>query len=179
MSKSQRDKGHSAWKQLADFPDYEINEFGEIRRLVDGVTRKAGHVVKGSVEQGYRKVKLSVDGVKKVTHVHRLVCQTFVSDIPFDGAICRHLDDDKMNNHYSNLSWGTHYDNHQDRKRNGNSFNGERNGRAKLTWPEVATIRKHHAETRTSIAGLSRKFDVSYSQMAEIVKNKSWVVINE
>ena len=35
MSKSQRDKGHSVWKQLADFPDYKINEFGEIQRLVD------------------------------------------------------------------------------------------------------------------------------------------------
>ena len=166
------------WKQIQNFPDYEISEYGDIRRVVNGVTRKAGHIVKGNIERGYRKVKLTVDGVKIRSRVHRLVCLTFVSKPPFDGAICRHLDDNTMNNHYSNLAWGTHYDNHQDRKRNGNTFDGDRNGRAKLTWPEVDNIRNYYNDSKTTIAELSRKFKISYSQMSEIIKNKSWVISN-
>jgi hypothetical protein len=163
------------WKPIPNFPDYEISEYGDVRRLTSAATRKIGHVVKGSLEQGYKKVKLSVGGKKIVVPVHRLVCHAFVSTPPFEKAVCRHLNDDRSNNHYTNLSWGSHWDNHQDRKRNGKSFEGDRNGRSKLTWNVIFGMRKIYAETNMTVAELSRKFNVSYSQTSEIVKNQSWV----
>src|SRR5699024_6464865 len=50
--------------------------------------------------------------------VHRLVLEAFVGPCP-DGMEACHWDDDKTNNHVSNLRWATQSDNMHDRVRNG------------------------------------------------------------
>lgn len=70
---------------------------------------------------GHLYVDLSQDGVRERYLVHRLVAEAFLCN-PHNYPIVRHLDDDPKNNHYTNLAWGTAFDNRQDMIRNGNDF---------------------------------------------------------
>lgn len=54
----------------------------------------------------------------RTTRVHVLVLEAFDRPRP-KGAVCRHLDGNPINNHLSNLAWGTHKENTEDRKRHG------------------------------------------------------------
>lgn len=64
--------------------------------------------------------------------VHRLVAEAFLgkpsnnlieicSSQGYGKVLVRHMDDEKTNNHYSNLCWGTHQDNSDDYVRCGKS----------------------------------------------------------
>ena len=70
---------------------------------------------------------------------------------------------------------------------------GEKNGRAKMTWPRVRRVRRIYRECRqkkwndsrnnpgcfVSILDLSIEEDVSYSTMHSILTEKSWRDKNE
>jgi hypothetical protein len=47
----------------------------------------------------------------KTYKVARLVCEAFNGPIPFDRAVCMHLDENARNNVPSNLRWGTQKEN--------------------------------------------------------------------
>lgn len=66
---------------------------------------------------GYLTVGLW-DGRRHNRTVHSLVAAAFLGPRPH-GHEVRHLDDDKLRNHVSNLAYGTHRDNMQDAIRNG------------------------------------------------------------
>ena len=55
---------------------------------------------------GYLLVQLYKDGKRKKYLVHRLVAQAFIPN-PDNKPCVNHLDENKTNNHYSNLSWTT------------------------------------------------------------------------
>ena len=89
---------------------YKINECGNI-------INKKGHPMRSALgNTGYLRVALED---KNSTHrtnesVHRLVAQTFIeNDDPINKNIVMHLDNDKLNNHVSNLKWGTQQENIQ------------------------------------------------------------------
>jgi hypothetical protein len=67
---------------------------------------------------GYMRVRITVDGKRKALFVHKLIAKFFVGPNP-GGMILRHLDDNKPNNDYRNIAWGTRSDNALDRVRNG------------------------------------------------------------
>jgi hypothetical protein len=162
------------WRTIPNFPDYEIREDGAIRRLTGAKTRTAGHVLKFNMASRYPRVKLSLGGMKYSIFVHRLVCEAFNGPAPFEGALCRHLDDNPTNNHFSNLAWGTSLDNHNDRRRNGRSFDGERNHKAKLTWPAVYAIRASYTGKFGQISELAKLHGVGHTTMMEVVHGQSW-----
>lgn len=64
---------------------------------------------------GYLRV--SIDGTVRL--VHHVVAEAFIGPRP-PGALLRHLDDNKDNNHYSNLAYGSSGDNMRDCLANGN-----------------------------------------------------------
>lgn len=66
---------------------------------------------------GYWRVNIQRNGRCASMLVHRLVALTWLGAPPFPGAVVRHLDDIKDNNHVNNLAWGTHQDNADDRIR--------------------------------------------------------------
>jgi hypothetical protein len=60
---------------------------------------------------GYIEALLSKDGVRKHYQVHRLVMMTYKPVENMDELDVNHKDENKTNNHISNLEWITHKDN--------------------------------------------------------------------
>ena len=135
---------------------------------------------------GPRLIKWSDDGTKypvvrmvdesgkrRKFKVHQLVCRAFHGERPLDGHEVRHLDGNPMNNHASNLCWGTRRENALDRARHGRTVNGRKINTAKLNEVDVAAIRERafNGECFTKIA---KDFPVSARQVGNIVRRESW-----
>lgn len=100
------------FKTLDDYPKYKINESGII-------VNKKNHIIKpAQSNSGYLRVALEKydENGKLISRanesVHRLVAKTFIQNQE-DFQVVMHLDNDKMNNHVTNLKWGTQQDNVQ------------------------------------------------------------------
>ena len=85
------------YKEIEQYPNYEINEFGIIRNKTTGNIKKQSDSV-----HGYMTVRLG----KKKLYVHRLVAEAFIPN-PHGYPQVNHKDEDKSNNHVSNLEWCT------------------------------------------------------------------------
>lgn len=110
------------WESL-----YEVSDFGRVRSLPRlaqderGIYRLTpGHLLKPAKvnKWGHRFVSLSLNGHVTQQLVHRLVLAAFVGPCP-EGQETRHWDGDAANNHLSNLLYGTHKENEEDKKRYG------------------------------------------------------------
>lgn len=80
----------------------------------------------GTSPQGYRTCAISRDGKPRRYMVHRLVLEAFVGPCP-EGMETLHRNDSPGDNRLENLRWGTHAENIEDMKRNGNFNSGRWN----------------------------------------------------
>jgi hypothetical protein len=106
------------WRVIPSFPEYEVSEFGDVRRwLPDQNKSGVGRIMNPHLHKGYRRYLLSQDGKRRFVKRHRLVAHVFIGPKPFEGAEVCHGDGRKENDHYSNLRWDTHQSNIDDRVR--------------------------------------------------------------
>lgn len=117
------------WLPVVGFEGmYEVSDHGRVKSLPcrvpygsNGATvGRRGRIMKPwwVSNQGNRQGTLVVGlGRGNRFRVSHLVLEAFVGPCP-DGQIARHLDDDKANNHISNLVWGTYSENSYDAVRN-------------------------------------------------------------
>lgn len=130
------------WRVSPSFPDYEVSEYGEVRRC-----RKAwkgtqvGRLMTAYVRaDGYRMYILRREGKSYHPRAHQLVAEAFIGPKPFDGAEVCHNDGSRNNDHHSNLRWDTRSANHLDRRAHG-TIGGEHHPSAKLTANQVADVK--------------------------------------
>ena len=95
------------WKKIKNFPNYEINETGEIKnikrnKLLKPTSNKAG--------KGYLYVSLYNNGKHKRFFVHRLVAICFIPNV-LNKPYVNHKDGNTINNSVDNLEWVTSYEN--------------------------------------------------------------------
>jgi hypothetical protein len=113
------------WKPVPDFEDfYEVSDHGRVRSLqrktwVYRPDLEKGHwksvrprVLRPVKGNGYPAVGLYRHGCDEKHTVHTLVCRAFYGPRPPNADVL-HLDNDKTNNHLSNLRWGTRSENIQ------------------------------------------------------------------
>ena len=76
----------------------------------------------------------------------------------------------------SHLYWGNHSDNMKDRERDGNSnlLKGENHLKSKLTLEQVNTIRNIYPEKGNSYNILAKKYNVSKSCIAHIIRGVNY-----
>ena len=130
------------WVKIHWCDRYEVSDLGRVRS-VD--VRLGGRVLKQELTDRYPRVCLMTPEGKKITRrVHVLVLEAFKGPRPV-GQVGRHLDDNPLNCALSNLEWGTHKQNAEDRKTNGSYQCGGSHPLAKLTDAQVLEIR---ADTR-------------------------------
>lgn len=96
-------------KVIEEFPDYLINENGDV------FSKKSNKWLSTRIyEGGYWGVNLRSDTGKNVYRsCHTLVAKAFLLDSYQEGMVVNHKDLDKSNCHVSNLEWVTHKENSQ------------------------------------------------------------------
>lgn len=100
-----RRKMEEEWKNIRDWPDYKISNFGQV------YSNRRNRLLKISPDRnGYPSVNLANNKVWKRVGVHILVAIEFVEGY-FEGAEVNHKDGIKSNCSVSNLEWMTHQDN--------------------------------------------------------------------
>jgi hypothetical protein len=162
-------------KEISWAPGHFISEEGEILSPKNSVLSQ-------SVDKdGYKKVRITFNGRRVKKSVHRLVAEAYLPK-PANAVMVRHLDDNKSNNHVSNLAWGTALENAADAIRNGRTtrgrkitqpHSGEANPNAKLTCEQIIEIRTRW-ENRVTLASLAREYGVEYQTISSIVKGRLW-----
>lgn len=100
--------GNIVWKPLFGHSDtFEISEFGQVRRVKEYLWHKPGgvsgigHILKPWVASNGH-IYTAIKGKNKT--VARLVAATFIGGLGKDDQII-HIDDNLLNNHYSNLGY--------------------------------------------------------------------------
>lgn len=90
-------------KELKEFPDYFISEDGKVyskkRNTLKQLTPSRGY-------KGYLGVMLYINEKRYYKKIHRLVAETYIKN-PNGLPQVNHIDEDKSNNHISNLEWVT------------------------------------------------------------------------
>lgn len=99
------------WKDVIGFEEaYQVSNFGRIKRKErtdsNNRTHKERIMSPSMYSNGYMNVELRMNNKKRRTSVHRLVAEAFI-DNPLNLPQINHKDENKANNHVSNLEWCT------------------------------------------------------------------------
>jgi hypothetical protein len=163
------------WRSIPGFNGYDVSSIGRIRswKVKGSNTARLAQcpwlLKTPQAATGYLMVCLSfTDGRQRSYPVHRLVALAFVG-IPKPGEVCRHLNDNKLDNRPCNLAWGTQRENVLDSIRNGNRT-GERASSAKLTKAQVIAI----LESKDKARALATFYGVSIHTIYNIRFGKTW-----
>lgn len=109
---------------------YEVSESGRIKSFC---RYKEGRMLRpGLSSNGYLTVVLVKDKIKLSTCTQIIVLQAFIEPKPA-GKIGLHNDGNKLNNHYTNLRWGTYSENTLDQIKHG-TFNYPGKTENRLAW---------------------------------------------
>lgn len=84
-------------KPIKDFPNYEIDTKGNVYNVKTGKKLKPGNV-----RNGYKQVRLWVNGKSKAKYVHVLVAETFIREKKADEEV-DHINHNTRDNSLSNL----------------------------------------------------------------------------
>ena len=126
-------------KVLELFSDLKIkvSDDGKIYTLDHSYLRKNGRLdnrkgkqLRPSVDKdGYERVVLTKDGIRKTYSVHKLVALAFIPN-PENKTTINHIDGNKRNNNVSNLEWATEKENQNHKWKNGlANYNRDERGR--------------------------------------------------
>ena len=90
------------WRDVVGYEGlYKVSEYGDILSIKSNILLKQRL---GS--RGYYQVSLFKNGVSKHHQVHRIVAAAFCEGADYFPVV-NHMDEDKTNNHYTNLEWCT------------------------------------------------------------------------
>jgi hypothetical protein len=90
------------WRAIPGWSDYEASDQGRIR----STKGSRQHILRGSVNAGYRVVALSQDHRRLDRKVSVLVALAFFGPRPA-GMVVRHIDGNSRDDRLSNLAYGT------------------------------------------------------------------------
>jgi hypothetical protein len=150
---------------------YEVSSFGRVRSwAVPGFLGLRREEPVGLCprpnKEGYRRICI---GRRTREFTHTLVAVAFLGPRPF-GMVVRHLDGNPLNNHASNLQWGTPSENNADTKRHGRVRVGVDHHSAKLSEDDVRLIRA----SSDSISQIARTFGIARKNVRAIRSGKAW-----
>lgn len=135
---------------------YEISTLGRLKSIRRNI------IMNPSVNsRGYLVTALSIDGVRKVVTIHRLVLETFKPN-PDKTLIINHIDEDKTNNNLKNLEWCTYAE-------NSNHGNAQRNRIKSYQRPVVCL---ENNIVYNSILDASKALNLKATSICRVLKNK-------
>lgn len=148
------------WCGIEGFPSYAVSNYGMVKNVVtDKILSQETH------DQGYRTVRLYKEGKVNKKYVHRLVAQAFLSN-PNNRSEVNHIDNNRTNNHYTNLEWTTRKENVQHA-----IDNGSKQG---LRSDDVVKIYIDIHYNDLSISEVADKYKVSKKIISSIKNKRSY-----
>lgn len=156
---------------------YQVSEFGDVRSKDMAVRakgnstaiRKGRKLVPVCKANGYLCVTLTDGKNRPQVSLHRLVARAFIGECPL-GLHVLHTDGNKLNNHYSNLRYGTPADNIADTLRHGRRLRGATHPKAKLNDDSVNHIRNSNRDN----AVLADMYGVTREHIYAIRSYRAW-----
>jgi LEA14-like dessication related protein len=121
---------------------------------------------------GYKQVGLYTSKGRVTCLVHRLVAQAYLEN-PNNFPIVNHLDNNRANNHVSNLEWNTIQGNSDHMVKQGRSAKGSSNGNSILSEVQVKEVRKLHL-LGVSKRSLARLLNVDRTVISAIIQKETW-----
>lgn len=141
------------WKRIKNWA-YEVSDTGLVRNI------KTSRILKQSLHKsGYMNVQLWKDNKPWTVGVHQLVAQSFHGDKPSDHHEVCHINGNRISNYASNLYWGLHGDNMNDRNQHGTTAINEKNGKIKHSNDKVKEVLNFVEKGNTQKAA-SIKFNI-------------------
>lgn len=163
-----------SWRVCHASPDYEVSEYGQVRRKTPGRKTWPGRMMSFTLHNaGYPRYKLTISGEHRYFEAHVLVARAFLPDQYAPGLEVAHADGDSSHNHYSNLAWKTHADNEADKESHGTSARGARNGGAKLSQEDVLAIRSLRSQGAT-LKEIADQFGIAFQTVSKISNKDRW-----
>jgi len=167
------------WKDISGYEgQYQVSSLGRVKsldRVIKQKNKKEYHL-KGRIlsacknSQGYYTVQLS-KGRGKTFKVHGLVADTFLGPRP-EGLETLHGKLGKEVNTVDNLKYGTHKENEADKVRDGTSGHV-------LSNEKILEIRYIYNSNQLNCRQLANLYELDYSQVSNIVLNKSYKHVKE
>ena len=113
---------HEVWRNINGYPNYEVSCHGLVRRKASQY--RGSKMLRQCLnsQNGYRYVGLYRNGERITKSVHRIVANTWLNreNITIDDVV-DHIDQDKTNNHFTNLRFCTRSINLRNRRLNRNN----------------------------------------------------------
>lgn len=156
----------------APYNEYSITESGE------AYSHKRNKVTKLNptlMKNGYYAIGPTAKGLKAYQpkfYIHHLVAEYFIGPRP-EGNYVRHLDGDKLNNHVSNLAYGTPQDNINDTMRHGRVPKGAEHYQTKFADSDVLVI-VERMKAGEQIKKIAADYNVAPSVITNIKNGKTW-----
>jgi hypothetical protein len=172
------------WRPIARYPDYEVSDYGYVRRTTDFIGATGyllypkGYVLRDGQTNGYPHVTLVNSGVKKQITVSNLVCEAFHGPKPSPKHEVAHNDGNSMNNRADNLRWDTRIGNHADKILHGTSLRGSRSPNAKINEYKAHGIKLDLAKGTLTHEKIAMKYGISKSIVTRIAVGKGWVNVH-
>jgi intein/homing endonuclease len=169
------------WKFISSLDNkYEVSNLGRVR--------SAHGRNKGKILKLYRKYPLNItydfvelypNKKRVIKRVHRLVAEAFCENLE-NYPIVMHLDNNIRNNKADNLQWGTLKMNSQQmiNEGRGNKSRGSSHYLSKLTEDQVIEIRTKYIPRKYTLQQLAKEYNVSFSLIGHVVKNRNWTHVN-
>ena len=179
------------WKDIPGYEGYyQVSDLGQVKSLAREIKYSDGRTIKTKEkllkprlgawkvnEVRYYSVVLNKNGNAKQMRIHRLVAMLFCeNDNPEINIVVNHIDNNPLNNVYTNLQWTTVIKNNEHRHKQGRSRGpkGESNRNSSLTKDDVIEIRRLLSEGKLSQQKISEMYGVGQTAISRIKLKQSW-----
>ena len=171
------------WKQIEEYPNYEVSNLGNIKsksrrvahHTVGSRLKKEKILIPAESKLGYLYVTLcrfdEEKFIQKSKTIHRLVAIAFI-DNPENKPQVNHKDGNKLNNIPDNLEWNTASENsnHAVKNKLRVARKGSAVGHSKIKEQDVLEIRKSNLK----LIELAAIYGISFQSISEIKNRKTW-----
>ena len=156
------------WKTITNFENYEVSNYGRIRRKY----LKGYRYRKPVIQLGYNTVTFSIGKDFKKFQVHRIVAYEFLCNKENKRCV-NHKNGIKTDNRTENLEWCTHSENE---KHSFDKLGKITNGiiRRKILLKDVQIIKDLY-KYGLSQRKIAKQYNVSSSTISLLINNKTYI----
>lgn len=168
-------------KVITKFPtktcDYYVSDYGRAKSVDKSTERE--NLLKGSIlkSTGHRTLNLRLkDNKNQHVYIHKFIAEHFVDKKSNDQCFVVHSDNNKNNNHWSNLIWKNQKELTEFQIKHGvfKKENRKKPTNEKMSAEKVRLLLKRIKEGKTKKKILAKSFGITPMQLNRIERGENW-----